>query len=320
MHTEAQPTRGEGTGTVRCPCCGLQQPTESGAVIDHKPTRAAADDCPGSGLHPRTDPHEPSNGAVPDTCEIQLSLFDRTAAVRPEDRPAPRPRRRHRTPAEALDTDAKWAIIHARRGQFGVLDPLLPQTSKRELAAAEAEGAVHFDVTRHRPGAEDLLAPPPAVGRPVVVIPCSATKRQVPDGERAPAEDLYQGPYFTKCLTAARAIPGGRVLILSGRYGLIAPNTPIATYEKRLDPRNVDHAKHRTQVAAMGPAMRHAPEVIALAGRDYADAVAAIWPHTVRPLAGVGIGIQLQRLTRIAESADPRATALAFATAAATRP
>lgn len=166
--------------------------------------------------------------------------------------------------------------------------------------------------------AEDPTAPPPTTGlRPLVVIPCSATKKPVPGGRKVPAEELYQGPYFTKCLTAARAIPDGRVLILSGQYGLIAPHTPIATYEKRLDPANVDHAKHRAQAAAMGRAVRHAPEVIALAGKDYADAAATIWPHTVRPLAGAGIGVQLQRLTRIAEAADPRAAALAFAAAAA---
>ena len=166
---------------------------------------------------------------------------------------------------------------------------------------------------------QDLPAPPPAVARPVVVIPCSATKRPVPDGRKIPAEELYQGLYFTKCLTAARAIPGGSVLILSGRFGLIAPHTRITTYEQRLNPRDVDHAKHRAQVDAMGRAVRHAPEVIALAGKDYADAVAAVWPHAVRPLAGAGIGVQLQRLTRIAEAADPRAAPLPYPTGGAAR-
>lgn len=157
------------------------------------------------------------------------------------------------------------------------------------------------------------LAPAPAVGRPIIVIPCSATKLPLPPGKKAPAEKLYQGPYFTKALAAARAIPGGRVFILSGLHGFLAPSTPIATYEQRLDPRHINHALHREQVNALGRAVRHAPEVIALAGKDYADAVAAIWPHTVRPLAGAGIGVQLQRLTRIAAAADPRATALDFA-------
>ncbi|MDW8804342.1 hypothetical protein P1P68_05935 [Streptomyces scabiei] len=317
MHTSTPPTGEEETGTVRCPCCGLQQPTESGAVIDHKPTRTAADYCPGRGLHPRTDPYELPAGPATATYDTQLPLFDRTAAVRPEDRLAPKARRHRRTPVEAFGTDARWAIIHARPGQFGVLDHLLPRASKDELAVAEAEGAIHLDVTRPRSGAEDLLAPPPAVGRPIVVIPCSATKKPIPEGAKVPAAELYQGTYFTKCLAAARAIPGGRVLILSGLMGLITPDTEIATYEKRLDPRNIDHAKHHAQVAALGRAIRHAPEVIALASKDYADAASAIWPHLKRPLAGAGIGTQLQRLTRIAESADPRTTALDFAAAAA---
>ncbi|WP_331720933.1 hypothetical protein OG306_40235 (plasmid) [Streptomyces sp. NBC_01241] len=69
----------------------------------------------------------------------------------------------------------------------------------------------------------------------------------------------------------------------------------------------------------MGRALLHAPEVIALAGRDYANAAAAVWPHLLRPLAGAGIGTQLQRLTRIAVARDPRAAALAYAAQAAGR-
>ncbi|WP_181009084.1 DUF6884 domain-containing protein [Streptomyces sp. SM12] len=145
------------------------------------------------------------------------------------------------------------------------------------------------------------------------MIPCSAAKLRLPPDEKVPAEKLYQGPYFTKALAAARAIPDVTILILSGLHGFIAPGTPIASYEKRLDPRHVDHSRHRVQVDAMGPAVSHAPEVIALAGRDYAEATAAVWPHTLRPLSRAGIGVQLQRLTRIAAAADPRAAALTFA-------
>ncbi|MFF1738007.1 DUF6884 domain-containing protein [Streptomyces sp. NPDC058247] len=160
---------------------------------------------------------------------------------------------------------------------------------------------------------------PAANPRPVVVIPCSAGKRPLPEGvDELPAAQLYTGPYFAKCFEAAQAIPGARVVIVSAEYGLITPDTPIRPYEKRLDPRNVDHARHRAQAAAMGP-LCHAPEVIALAGKDYADAAAAVWPHLLRPLAGAGIGTQLQRLTRIAASRDPRAAALAYAAQAAGR-
>ncbi|MER6256255.1 hypothetical protein ABT224_33390 [Streptomyces sp. NPDC001584] len=63
----------------------------------------------------------------------------------------------------------------------------------------------------------------------------------------------------------------------------------------------------------MGRPTRHAPEVIVLVGKDNADAAAAVWPHPLRPLAGAGIGTQLQRLTRIAGFRDPSAAALAYA-------
>ncbi|MGA5643364.1 DUF6884 domain-containing protein [Streptomyces cinereoruber] len=354
MHASTLPAAkpAEKTRTVRCPCCGLPKPTISGAVVDHRPTRTAAADCPGSGarpweltreaLQPKTeaDAHrpparpEPAPAEAPDpkdvtariaaihaSCDEQLSLFDRTDAVRPADRPERRARRRRRTPAEVLGTDAKWVIVHYRPGSnlFALPDDLLPQSTPEQLAAAEKEGAVHFDLTQPRTDDHALFARP-AVGRPVVVIPCSAGKRPLPDGvEELPAAQLYTGPYFTKCLAAAQAIPGGRVVIVSAEYGLITPHTPIRPYEKRLDPRTVDHGKHRAQARAMGRALLHAPEVIALAGKDYADAAAAIWPHLRRPLAGAGIGTQLQRLTRIAASHDPRAAALAYAAQAAER-
>ncbi|MFE5847894.1 DUF6884 domain-containing protein, partial [Streptomyces niveus] len=357
--------------TVRCTCCGLHKPLVSGVVIDHRPTRTATTDCPGSGARRRTGAERAEDArtwaqalatgdwgqilgalrtkadadarrppalpdpapapAKPEPFEVeelaarsvaaaiasqdqQLSLFDRTAAVRPADRPERRARRRRRTPAEILGTDAKWAILHVRRGSgmFTVPDDLLPRSTPEQTAAAEAEGAVHFDLTQPRDTREDLA--PPAVGRPVVVIPCSAGKRPLPDGvDELPAAQLYTGPYFAKCLAAAQAIPGGRVVIVSAEYGLITPDTPIRPYDKRLDPRNVDHAKHHAQAEAMGRSVRHAPEVIALAGKDYADAAAAVWPHAIRPLAGAGIGTQLQRLTRIAASDNLRAAALDYA-------
>ncbi|MFF2228644.1 DUF6884 domain-containing protein [Streptomyces globisporus] len=155
---------------------------------------------------------------------------------------------------------------------------------------------------------------------PVVVIPCSAKKRRLPAGRKElPAAKLYCGPYFEKCLAAARAIPGATIIVVSARYGLITPETLIRPYNDRLNPRKVDHAKHRAQATAMGPVVLHAQDVIALAGRHYADAAAAIWPHARRPLAGAAIGIQLQRLTRIAESGNPYGSALDYAARALRR-
>ncbi|MFF4902609.1 DUF6248 family natural product biosynthesis protein [Streptomyces sp. NPDC001068] len=42
--------------TARCPCCGLQKTTVSGVLAPHKPTRAAVEDCPGSGLRRGVEP------------------------------------------------------------------------------------------------------------------------------------------------------------------------------------------------------------------------------------------------------------------------
>lgn len=52
------PAAEEGTG--RCPCCGLHEVTVAGVLTPHKPTRAAADDCPGSGLRPGSDTPRPA--------------------------------------------------------------------------------------------------------------------------------------------------------------------------------------------------------------------------------------------------------------------
>ena len=53
--------------------------------------------------------------------------------------------------------------------------------------------------------------------------------------------------------------------------------------------------------------------MIALAGKHYADAAGGRLAPPAVPLAGAGIGTQLQRLTRIAASDDPRAAALDYA-------
>ncbi|WP_176743491.1 DUF6248 family natural product biosynthesis protein [Streptomyces agglomeratus] len=54
------PTPTAGGATARCSCCGLHQVTESGVLTPHKPSRAAADDCPGSGLRPGVETPRPA--------------------------------------------------------------------------------------------------------------------------------------------------------------------------------------------------------------------------------------------------------------------
>ncbi|GAA0469342.1 hypothetical protein Aca07nite_28010 [Actinoplanes capillaceus] len=118
----------------------------------------------------------------------------------------------------------------------------------------------------------------------------------------APAGRMYVGSYHAACRRAAAAI-GGRLLILSARYGLIAPDTWIEPYELRMgQPGAVTMPMLRAQARRLG--IDTAGTVTVLAGRDYADPVSAVWPHAARPLDNArGIGPQLARLAELARGA-----------------
>jgi hypothetical protein len=134
----------------------------------------------------------------------------------------------------------------------------------------------------------------------VVVIPCGGAKLSHP----APAGEMYTGSYHRACRRAADRI-GGHLLILSARYGLLTPSTRIEPYELRMgDPGAVDVATLRTQAGALD--VDQATAVVVLAGRRYADAATAVWPHARRPLDGAGgIGYQLARLATLARTGLP---------------
>ncbi|GHH54947.1 hypothetical protein [Streptomyces candidus] len=98
MHSSTRPAAdpAEKSDTVRCTCCGLHKPLVSGAVIDHRPTRTATADCPGSGARRRTGaeraegrPHlgagrrrTPPAGAAADPRAAALDYAAQAAAAR----------------------------------------------------------------------------------------------------------------------------------------------------------------------------------------------------------------------------------------------
>lgn len=70
-------------------------------------------------------------------------------------------------------------------------------------------------------------------GRPTYVIPCSGAKL----GHAAPARELYTGSMFRYALgktSQAAELTGGRVLILSARYGLVELDTVLEPYDVTL--------------------------------------------------------------------------------------
>lgn len=128
----------------------------------------------------------------------------------------------------------------------------------------------------------------------IVIIPCGARKRTRP----SPAGSMYVGSYHRACRRAADAT-GGRVLILSAKYGLLDLATMIEPYEQRTGkPGAITVAALRRQADEMG--IRDARDVVVIAGKSYADLVSAVWPHARRPLDGTrGIGDQMRRLARL---------------------
>lgn len=130
----------------------------------------------------------------------------------------------------------------------------------------------------------------------IVVIPCGARKLDRP----ASAGQLYTGPYFTATKRAAlRLAPPERVLILSGKYGLLGLDDPIEPYEQHLGaPGSVTAAVVRDQAATRGLL---AEPVMALCGRTYANLIRQVWPQVTTPLEGLGgMGHQLAALKRMA--------------------
>ena len=121
-------------------------------------------------------------------------------------------------------------------------------------------------------------------GRPLVIVPCGATKQ--PLGWRGPASGLYIGPYFRSCLRAALALaPPDRCRILSGYYGLLRLSDSVEPYEMRVTAQGAI-APARVAAQAREQGLDSEPYVICLTGRDYAHVLAHVWPHAHFPLSG----------------------------------
>jgi hypothetical protein len=133
-----------------------------------------------------------------------------------------------------------------------------------------------------------------------VLIGCGARKAAGP----ALAGALYTGPYFRACLQAAVAMaPRSHVLIISARHGLLGlDDGPIAPYEQLPGrPGAVTAATLQAQATARG--ITGYP-VTALCGALYARLAGQVWADVATPLAGLGIGCQLQELARLRARRD----------------
>lgn len=134
---------------------------------------------------------------------------------------------------------------------------------------------------------------------PLVVIPCSSQKLDVP----ARARSLYQGPLFRSALKAAERVWARRTLVLSARHGLLELDDIVAPYDLKLgDDDAVGSQVVARQAKHLGEGTT-TPFVVLLLPASYSSLALSVWRHAVTPLWGsAGIGDQRRRLALLGPS------------------
>lgn len=133
------------------------------------------------------------------------------------------------------------------------------------------------------------------LGVTLVIVPCGKKKRDY----ACRADRMYLGTYHRLCLDYARLLvlpdPGGVILILSAKYGLLPLSQKIEPYELRMGQPGSITATRVAQQATELEVMNHS--AIVLGGSDYSKICRAVWLDCKTPLAGIGgIGKQLHWL------------------------
>ena len=141
---------------------------------------------------------------------------------------------------------------------------------------------------------------PDDLGLRDAVVLVSCVKLKLPHA--APARELYTSVWFRKARTIVET-QGARWFILSALYGLVAPETQIAPYERTLNQLSVDERRAWASgvLTDLLPEIAETTRVVFLAGRRYRDLL--VKPLQDRglevsvPMEGLGIGQQLQFLS-----------------------
>lgn len=130
----------------------------------------------------------------------------------------------------------------------------------------------------------------------VVVVACGAQKAQSPQ----PAGSMYTGAYHRQCRRAAAALvrEGGRVLILSAKYGLVCLEDSIEPYDLRMGaPGSITVERMREQAQTLRVT---GASVIALGSAIYVAAARGVWPKLLAPLEEAsGMGYQMKIMAGI---------------------
>lgn len=129
----------------------------------------------------------------------------------------------------------------------------------------------------------------------IFLVSCVAGKKPDP----VPAAELYTSVWFTKARKLVEAT-GAHWFILSAEYGLVAPDSVIASYERTLN--RMSAADRRTWadrvLQQMEMDLPAAAEVVILAGHRYRENLVSWlrqrYAKVTIPMQGLRIGKQLQ--------------------------
>jgi len=136
------------------------------------------------------------------------------------------------------------------------------------------------------------------MARSIFLISCVSSKLDRP----APARELYVSDLFRKARAYAEA-SGQAWFVLSAEHGLVHPDTIVAPYEKTLNAMPVSERRAWADrvLVALEPHLQDVERVVFLAGKRYREFLEGPLSRRVLvevPMAGLGIGRQLQWLTR----------------------
>jgi hypothetical protein len=145
----------------------------------------------------------------------------------------------------------------------------------------------------------------------LLVLACSARKHRIP--HPVPAWYRYDGVLYRLCKSLEahhRFPPDVHVRIISAEHGLLTPETPIAWYDRRLDPARAAEIRRSVTRALCRAVEEHRVSEVYLAlGRRYRSVVGALPPHAQVRGTPAGIGTMQSRLRRwlaAASSAAPQ--------------
>ena len=121
---------------------------------------------------------------------------------------------------------------------------------------------------------------------PLVIVGCGKNKLDRP----APAFELYTGDSFRTTLAYARTLaPDHRILLLSGRYGLVRGSRVIVPYDqpmRRPSDQELMITVARVQASLYG--VGNERDVVALVGQKrYGRLVRGVWPHARFPIPSI---------------------------------